>query len=242
MTLKGFESAFDEEEKTRPLPGTMAHLMWVEEQKKQAAVNKSVEYSQTSNDAMPSDGQTPSNGAAPSGGLTPLKKVTRLSGVMPSGGLIPSGGVLPSDGHTPPVDKDLIILQLTHKPVEITKNYMRFDKDVFTVLATLPDVECKVYLDLIRRSWGQLPAMRGCKTTFKAISSSSGVSIGRSMARAIQNLESRGLIEIMYKARAKGEQSVYRVYLPKETGSYETSSTEYRFKNQSTGGITPSGG
>jgi hypothetical protein len=121
--------------------------------------------------------------------------------------------------------------------VEITKNYMRFDNDWFSALAAMPDVECKVYLDLIRRTWGQLPPRRACETTFSAISVTSRVSIGKAITKAITGLEARGYIEILYTARGKGDRSVIKVLLPKEVSENKDSRTEYKVKEYSTNGL-----
>jgi len=110
--------------------------------------------------------------------------------------------------------------------ISIKNNYMKFDKDLFPVLMTLSEIEMKVYLELLRRSYGQIPAMQTCEATNAGIAYFTHVSVGSAMSRAIAGLERRGLIERRFCARTRKERSLFRVFLPSELPGAEPSKTE----------------
>jgi hypothetical protein len=104
----------------------------------------------------------------------------------------------------------------TDEQLKVTNNFMIFDKDLFPALMGMSEIEIKVYLELIRRTWGQNPPQQTCEATNAGMSYFTHVSVGSAMSRAVASLERKLLIKKLFCARTKKERSVYRVFLPSE--------------------------
>jgi hypothetical protein len=207
MTLKGFESAFDDEERVRPIKGTMAYLNWVDEQKKikeaqHNPVNKSLLITQ---DTIPATQPVPVNPPDMSTQPVPVTRTVRTTRTVPSTQPVPvtrrGVKVINDDGGV----------------VSIETNYMRFDMDIFRAIRDMTYGEQGIYLDLIRRAYGAYPkAQNICSCTYTELSETSGVTSRDSISNAITSLESKGYILRLVTAYKKGDKSLYRVYLPCE--------------------------
>jgi DNA-binding MarR family transcriptional regulator len=104
--------------------------------------------------------------------------------------------------------------------IKITNNYMRFDLDIFDAIKAMSESETRIYLDLLLRSYGQIPARNICNTTNPEIASRTGIGSSSSFSKAIRSLEQRGYIKRIFESHQKNQKSIYRVYLPCElTGS-----------------------
>jgi hypothetical protein len=113
--------------------------------------------------------------------------------------------------------------------VLIERNYMRFDMDIFPVLAEMAGAEAKVYLDFIRRTYGQVSPRNICSCTHPMIIESTGITSRETLARVINSLEKKGFVKRLFMARTMKERSMYRVFLPGELPGRQ-SRTVIRFK------------
>lgn len=100
--------------------------------------------------------------------------------------------------------------------VKITSNYMRFDLDIFESIKTMSESETRIYLDLLLKTYGQLPAKNMCFTTNPEIALRTGIGSSSSFATAMKSLERKGFIERIFESHQKNKKSIYRVYLPCE--------------------------
>jgi len=201
MTVKGFESAFDDEEKVRPLPGTMAHLKWVEDKKKrEKAVDKSLLI----------DGQTTSLKEAPILKEAPApKEAASLKEVVQTTSSKERASL--KEGH------------IRDGLVNIMANFCFFDRDVFALLRSLKEAEMRIYLDLYTRSYGKWSYAKRktiprniCSCTNSQLSETTGITSSSAFSRAFKGLESKGLIKRLITSRSINEKSLFRVYLPCE--------------------------
>jgi hypothetical protein len=106
--------------------------------------------------------------------------------------------------------------------IKITSNYMRFDLDIFDAIKAMSESETRIYLDLLLRSYGQLPARNICNTTNPEIASRTGIRSSSSFSKAIRSLEQRGYIKRIFESHQKNQKSIFRVYLPCELPGYRS--------------------
>jgi hypothetical protein len=121
-----------------------------------------------------------------------------------------------------------IPVQTEHEEVEITDNYMRFDLDIFDLLRILSEGELRIYLDFVRRSYGQSPPRNTCSVTRRKIGATAGVASPNAQVTVIQRLEQKGLIKRLSTATGKNQASKFRVFLPSEIPGH-TSKTIIRY-------------
>jgi hypothetical protein len=205
--LKGFGFASDDEEKEKPLPGTNAHLMWVEKKKKLQTepVDKDLLISQptVSQKLTVSQNQPVSQRLTVSPGPTVSPKLTV--------------------SQKPNVSRGLTYRQQTTHisddsgNVTIESNYMRMDMDVFRAMADMGHSDKLVYLDLVRRAYGAFPKAKNiCSCTYYEISETSGIKARDAISASVQWLEDNSYIKRLLISRQKGIKSLYRVFLPCE--------------------------
>lgn len=195
MTVKGFDALYEDPEdnsgRPTPLPGTDAYLAFVAEKKRRDKETSSRE-SETS--LHFTSGQVFGGTVPPrlpnQTTDTPKRTVPRRIPVPP----------------TIPVKDD--------DEVEITQNFMRFDLDIFELLPTLSEGEIRIYLDFIRRSYGQSPPCNTCFITRRNLGNTAGVTSPNAQVTIIQRLEQKGLIKRMSTAQGKNQASKFRVFLP----------------------------
>jgi hypothetical protein len=229
MTVKGFDALYEDPEDrsgaSSPLPGTDAYLAFVAERKRR-------EKEKTKRDAevSPLLGQDDTLTGITEGTL-PRTIPDRSTGIphasipptipVPSTGIaagtVPARLPLPS---TIPVEEE--------QEVEITQNFMRFDLDIFGLLPTLSEGELRIYLDFVRRSYGQSPPRNTCFVTRRKIGDTAGVSSPNAQVTIIQRLEHKGLIKRISTAQGKNQASKFRVFLPCEIPGH-TSNTTLRY-------------
>jgi hypothetical protein len=204
MTLKGFESGLDEEEKVRPLPGTNAHLEWVRKKKalEEDAVNKTLLITQ---DTVLVTKPSPENQPVPDILPRPVTRTVRTTRPVPV------------NRPGPITRRGVSVKNEDIGYVSVESNYMRLDLDVFRVIRDMTYGEKSIYLDLIRRAYGAYPrAKNACSCTYTEIIETTGVTSRDSISNAINSLESKGYILRLLTAYKKGDKSMYRVYLPCE--------------------------
>lgn len=100
--------------------------------------------------------------------------------------------------------------------VSLEGNWMKFSLDIFKLLPAIGGVELKVYLYLLSLSYGNWQPKNICSTSLSMISEATGISFKESVSRIIKKLTTQGLVKRIFKADAKGDLSIYRVYLPSE--------------------------
>ena len=206
MTLRGFASALDEEEKVRPLPGTHAHLRWAEEEKKKQVEAKAREAELVDNSLLITNETVPETRTVPEN-RTVLKNRT-----VPDNRTVLKNRTV-ENSRT--VLKNRTDIDASGY-VTIEKNYMRFDMDIFTAIKGTTLAEKSVYLELVRRSYGCLPAKNLCSCTSSDIMYYTGITAKESITQAIKSLEAKCLIQRLFKASNRTEKSLFRVYLPCE--------------------------
>jgi hypothetical protein len=188
--LKGFGESGDNKESNPssviPRPGTMAHLRYIEDQKKKGKLKESA---RSLEELTTSKSEAPSKTKAPSltEGALVFEPPSQIEGLQEDIGL-----------------------------VSIERNYMRFDLDIFGVLAEMSGAEAKIYLDFIRRSYGQESPQNTCSCTNPMIAKDTGISSPATLAKTLDGLEKKGFIKRLFTARKTHEQSVYRIFLPCE--------------------------
>lgn len=196
MTLKGLGSALDDEEKVRPIPGTNAHLMWTEKQKKLKA--EAVDNSQKN---------TP---------LTDVKNTTHVK-ITPVVKTTSHVKNKPRVKHTPRV----ITTPKDPATVKIINNYVFRDADICSLMRELTANEFKVYNYFLSISYEVKFAPRQiCSTTHPIIQTETAISSNKTIGVVVESLEAKGLIKRLVTARKAGEMSLYRVYLPCERPGY----------------------
>jgi len=105
---------------------------------------------------------------------------------------------------------------------------MRFDLDIFDVMASLTDGELRIYLAFIRWTYGQAPPKNTCTASFRQLGEASGVTSPNSHVKILHSLEEKGLIKRLSRASGKGQASSFRVFLPRELPD-NTSKTSIRY-------------
>jgi hypothetical protein len=155
----------------------------------------------------PSQSASPSNSAAHQAttDLKPSKEAQKLTMVTvqsPSNIETPSHFASPSNSEA--------------GGIKITSNYMRFDLDIFEAIKTMSESETRIYLDLLLRSYGQLPAKNICSTTNPEIALRTGIGSSSSFSKAIRALETKGYIKRLFESHKKNMKSIFRIYLPVE--------------------------
>jgi hypothetical protein len=145
----------------------------------------------------------------------------------------PETGSPPRTGPTPIIEAppETEAVQYEDVEVHIDKNFMRFDRDVFGVLSQMTGAEAKIYLDFIRRAYGQRPPRNACSATNSMIARDTGISSPTTLAKTLQDLEEKGFIKRLFTARKSKEMSFFRVFLPCELPN-SMSKTVISFKNR----------
>jgi len=199
MTLKGFGSALDNEEKAQPLPGTMAHLMWVEKKKK-------LEVEPVDNCLLIDEQTTSRKEAGALREAHALKKAASLKeGVQTTS--LKEAHALREVHPQREIDGGL---------VKIIQNYCFFDKDLFSLFHELKEAELRLYLDLYMRSYARKHPKNICSCTNSELSDTTGITSSSAFSRAFKGLESRGLIKRLIISRSLSEKSLFRIFLPCE--------------------------
>ena len=233
MTVKGFDALYEQPQDkggATPLPGTDAYLAFVAE-KKRREKEKGLREAETSphsdseqNPGGILTGTVPPRIPAQRSGILDASVPSRIPGQ--STGILP--GTVPAtipDTSTIPVEEE--------QEVHITQNFMRFDLDIFYILPTLSDGELRIYLDFVRRSYGQSPPRNTCFVTRRRIGNTAGVASPNAQVTIIQRLEQKGLIKRISTAQGKNQASQFRVFLPCEIPG-NTSKTTIRYSSSNT--------
>jgi hypothetical protein len=100
--------------------------------------------------------------------------------------------------------------------VKIKNNWMKFDKDIFKVLSLFSGPDFKVYIYMISQSYGAYDPKNICTVTHSMIMKAVGVNASPPISRSLKSLIQKGFLKRQFKADAKGELSIYRVFLPGE--------------------------
>lgn len=218
MTLKGFGSVLDDDERTQPLPGTMAHLMWVEKKKKLEA--ESVDKSLLISDEL-CDENVLDDKLSPHAYLSP---VTRLTS---SDRLSVNDKLSPNDKRSRRTDLPRLVklgrdvpVTIKPQPIHITYNYARRDRDVIKLMASLTGDEWKVYCYLLSITHELWDGMTHCWTSHHVIREETGLGCKRTVGIVLESLEAKGLIQRTFTGNRVVKQSQYRVFLPCEIEGY----------------------
>jgi hypothetical protein len=194
MTLRGFGAAIDDEEKDHPIPGTFAHLRWVEEKKKREAeaVDNSLSISEQ----------------AITKTVTVTKPVTVTEKVRVTETVI-----------APTITESVRVTEMITDGayVSLENNWMKLDLDVFRVMPRLSGIEFKVYLFFLSRSYGAYPDSKNiCSVTHSMIADIIGIDAIPPISRCVKSLIQQGFLKRQFKGEGKGDLSIYRVFLPSE--------------------------
>ena len=223
--FKGFEAAYEERGTIRP--GSMAHLMQVDREKKRREREEREAREREEKEAEKSRAEPVDKSLLiPE---TPVQKMDQLrskSGPGPENEPGPKSGPVTKKG--PP--KKVVETgpenepgpksgpeDLTAGEVLLEKNYMRFDMDIFSLMPELTGAEYKVYVDLVRRSYGQISPRNICSCTYTMIMKATGITSRTTMAKSVEALIKKGLVRHLFVARRVSEMTIYRVFLPGET-------------------------
>jgi len=224
MSMKGFSSAYEDKGRAIdavPRPGTEAYLRYVERRKR--------EKDETEAAVEPVDN-------SPVGNLQPgMVRGTGMEGIpVEASGMVRGTGMVEGTGMNRGTGINSIPVQEQDGGLKLIKNYMRFDMDVFSILPELTEAEARIYLDFIRRTYGQLPPRNICSATRRMIGDTAGVASPNAQVKAIQGLERRQLVKRLITSRGKNELSMFRVYLPCELpGTRSTTAIRYESRNGS---------
>ena len=252
MTLKGFDTMYDEE--PEPLPGTYQHTRKVWEQKKREKaqaelvdncllINKitpTENVSDTLNGAPPLNVGAPSpvppalTGPGPLGGAGPLSVAPPVPVPHPVSGVgplslkaEPQPYVTQPTSGSPPLTVSPPLsgpgpVRVADGYVRITFNFMFMDRDVLKVIKDMTEAEARIYLYLISKSYGQQKPKNICSTTNSEMAPHIGITHSTAFARGLASLERKGFIGRRYIARKRGEKSQFRVYLPCEIPGFKS--------------------
>jgi len=235
MKVKGFDALYEDPKdnsgRLTPLPGTDAYLAFVAE-KKRRDKETSLRESETSlhftseqvfggtvPPRLPNQTTDTPKGTAPP--TIPVQTSGILEGTVPHRIPVPptipvqTSGILEGTvPHRIPVPPTIPVED--GDEVQITQNFMRFDLDIFELLPTLSEGEIRIYLDFIRRSYGQSPPLNTCLITRRKLGDTAGVTSPNAQVTIIQRLEQKGLIKRISTAQGKNQSSKFRVFLPCE--------------------------
>ena len=115
--------------------------------------------------------------------------------------------------------------------VEITRNYMRLDMDVFSIIKELTEAEMRMYLEFLKRTYGNLPARNICGGTFRDIGDMCGIASPNAQVKAFAGLTAKGLVERLFRATNKKQISMFRVMLPSERPGAPSTRTVIRYSS-----------
>jgi hypothetical protein len=199
MTLKGFDTMYDEPE---PSPGSYQHARKVWERKKaeEAEAKKAVDKSLLIID-KPID----------------LKSTGDDTSTVDQISTVPQMSTVPTIDHKSTVDQ----ISTVDGHVTIENNWLKFDRDILKIMPMLSGAELKVYLYLFSLSFGAWEPKNICHTSYPMISKVAGIPFTSTVSKCINSLIKKGFLKRQFKADAKNELSIYRVFLPCEVPGIE---------------------
>ena len=213
MKVKGFDALYEDPQdnsgRLTPLPGTDAYLAFVAEKKRR---DKETSLRESETSLHFTSGQVFGGTVPP---RLPNQTTDTPKGTAPPTIPVQTSGILEGTvPHRIPVPPTIPVED--GDEVQITQNFMRFDLDIFELLPTLSEGEIRIYLDFIRRSYGQSPPLNTCLITRRKLGDTAGVTSPNAQVTIIQRLEQKGLIKRISTAQGKNQSSKFRVFLPCE--------------------------
>lgn len=169
-------------------------------------------------------GIPPQFGIPTKSGIAPQSGIhTHLEGI-PQSDIPPQSSIPPQSVAIPQSDtpQRKAYVSVDDGEVYIKSNYMFFDKDIVSAIATMREAEAKVYLALVLQSYGKNPPRNICSVTNALLKKLTGLGSPSSFSKAFKGLESMGLIKRLVIGSPVTGKTMVRVYLPCETGRFES--------------------